>query len=308
MTTTPHSEKGTQNVTKRVFEHIDREHLRPIPRARFVLQNVALWAFGILSILFGAIAAAAALFALANAGWRYYVATHDNFLTFLVQSAPFLWLLSLAVFVLIGYELFRHTKTGYRYSFVWIVTGSVALSIALGGALYTFGLGEVFEETIGTYVPFYQPTIAATHAMWVHPERGLLAGNVLAFASDTSSFTLRAFDGSVWTIDSDDLRGPDNAVLAKGGLVRIVGVPLAQPVVKAASSTRDTDGALFHACFVFPWEVYGAFGGAHIAAPMQNVLHERKVQGERSEECKGVRPYTPLRALEEEEQASSTSP
>jgi hypothetical protein len=305
MTTPDRDPQEPERFAKRVLERIERESLTPLPRSRFVLQNVALWVFGALSILFGAIAAAAALFALANEGWRYYVATHDNLLTFIIQTAPFLWLATLAVFILVGYEIFRRTRQGYRYPLFAIALGSIALALALGGALYAFGLGEVFEEGIGTYVPFYQPTIAAEEALWSEPQRGLLAGSVVSLAPDFSSFTLRAFDGSVWTIDGDDLRSFDEAALARGGLVRIVGVPYA--ATSTATSTASTEP--FHACFVFPWEVYGAYPSDHDALPMPflHIESERNESVERSQECKGVRPYAPLRALEESGQASSSS-
>jgi hypothetical protein len=289
-------------VAMRVLDRITREQLRPLPRSRFIIQNVGLWVFGALSILFGAIAAAAGLFAFANAGWRYYVATHDNLFTFIIQTAPFLWLITLAVFAVIGYELFRHTQGGYRYRFSVVVVASVVASFALGGALYAFGLGEIIEETIGAHVPFYQPAIMAEQALWDHPERGLLAGRVVSLAPDFSSFTLLSFDGSLWSVDGDDLRHMDEETIARGGLVRIVGVPLAS----TTATTTSAEGP-FHACFVFPWEVYGAFTATHTSMPFTHLPNERNVSAERSEECKGVRPYAPLRALEDEGQASSSS-
>ncbi|MEJ0054087.1 MAG: hypothetical protein WDN10_05215 [bacterium] len=283
-------------VSRRVLEHIEREQVRPLPRSRFVLQNVALWVFGILSILFGAIAAAAALFALANAGWRYYVATHDTFLTFLIETAPLLWIVTLAFFVLIGYQIFRRTRRGYRYPFIAVAATSVAASLLLGAALYGAGFGEVIEEGLGAHVPFYRPALQAEQVIWAHPERGLLAGRVTGLAPDFSSFTLLGFDGKLWNVEGSDLRRFDEATLAHGGLVRIVGVPL-------ASTTED---AAFHACFVFPWEIYGSFAERRAPMPFPYAGGERKIAAERSEECKGVRPYAPLRALEEQGHASST--
>src|SRR5665213_962568 len=107
-------------LSRRIIDRIGREGLTPLPRSRFIIQNLAVWVFGILSIVFGSVAAAASFFALANAGWRYYVATHDTLLTFLVHAAPFAWLITLAIFIVVGYELFRHTRSGYKYPLVLV--------------------------------------------------------------------------------------------------------------------------------------------------------------------------------------------
>jgi len=286
-------------IAKNVLERIEREHVQPISRLHFILRNSALWATGILSILFGAVAAAASLFAIANAGWRYYVATHDNLLTFVVQSAPYVWLITFGVFILLGYEIFRRTKSGYRYPFIATALGSVFLSVLLGVGLYAFGFGEVFDDALGA-LPFYRPAIANEQALWTHPERGLLAGKVVSLAPDFSNFTILSFDGKLWTVDGDDLRRFDEANLARGGLVRIVGVPF------ATSTATSTDAVAFHACFVFPWEVYGSFGSPHMGMPFMHLLGERNTSLERSLECRGVRPYAPLRALEDEGEASSS--
>jgi len=287
-----------QRFSRLVIDRIEREGVTPLPRYRFIIQNVALWTFGILSIVFGSVAAAASFFALANAGWRYYVATHDTLLTFLVHAAPFAWLVTLALFIVIGYELFRRTTGSYKYPFILIAAGSVLLSVALGGGLYVFGLGELFDETIGAHLPFYQPTIAAEEALWVNPARGLLAGKIVSIAPDFSTFTLAAFDGSTWKVDGDDLREADEAALSHSAEVRIVGVPLTSSTTTAAS---------FHACFVFPWEVYGGDRDALPARPFLHLESESNSAAERSQECRGVRPYAPLRALEEGGQASSSS-
>jgi hypothetical protein len=299
--------QNADGVAKRVLDRIDREHMRPIARSHFILQNLLLWAFGAVSIVFGAVAAAAALFAIANAGWRYYVATHDNLLTFIVQTAPFVWLITFAIFVLVGYEIFKRTKSGYKYPFFAVALGSIVLSLLLGVGLYAFGLGEVFDDALGA-VPFYHPTIATEESLWSHPEKGLLAGRVVSLAPDFSSFTLLSFDGSLWTVDGDDLRHFDETALARGGLVRVVGVPFTGTTTTniATTTATSTDATAFHACFVFPWEVYGGFGANHLDMPFMHLLGERNDSAERSSECKDVRPYAPLRALEEDGEASSS--
>ena len=281
-------EQPTTTLAARVLARIARDHIVPRPRWEFIFKNYFFWTLGALAVALGAFAFSAALFEVENAGWRLAVATHPDFLTFLLSAAPFLWALALALFVLIGYANIRRTNRGYRYPLALIAFGAVITSVALGSALYAFGLGGELEEAVGDHPPFYRPILVAERSWWLAPERGLLGGSVVSVAPGISSFTLRDFAGGVWRVDGSDLSAPDLTVVARGGIVRVVGVPAA-----ATSS-------VFHACFVFPWEIRGA-QPEPVPSPLAAIssTSERSAPAARSEECKGIRPYQQLRTLEE---------
>lgn len=282
-------EPSVDRLAKRVLDRIEEGHLRPRSRWTFVFQNYTFWTLGALAIIVGAFAFSAGLFEVENAGWQFYTATHTDFLTFFLDSAPFLWLFVLALFLVLGYVNVRRTKRGYRYSLAIIALGAVLTSIALGSGLYAAGFGPEIEEAIGDHPPFYRPILSEEHSRWVSPGQGLLGGSIVSLASSTSAFVLKDFSGTLWTITTSDLRGNDFVVLAHGGTVRVVGVP------------QTATSSIFHACFVFPWQVFG-FVNDELPPPPLFVpasSSETTTSSPRSQLCKGIRPYTQLRALDE---------
>lgn len=283
----PH-DAPVEPLAKRILATIQEKHVRPRPRWEFLFKNYFFWTLGALAVVLGALAFSAALFEIENTGWRYFAATHGSFISFFFAAAPFLWVAVLALFILLGYATIRHTRTGYRYPLSLIALGAVLTSITLGTSLYAAGFGGSVEEALGDHPPFYRPVLETEHSWWVAPTKGLLGGVVISVASDTASFTLQDFSGREWIVDSSDVRGPDLAALLRGGVVRVAGVPI------TSNSTT-----LFHACFVFPWRI---FGGPSTPLPLPLAFiasTSEKITGAvRSEECKGTRLYNELHSID----------
>ncbi len=275
-------------LTERIFKRIKGEHLVPRPRWEFVFKNYFFWMLGALAVAFGALAFSATLFRIENVDWRLSVATHPNFFSFFIDAAPFVWVVTLALFILIGHFNIRRTEHGYRYSLAVITLGAILTSLTLGVCLYAIGFGGRVDEIIGDHPPFYRPILVEERSWWLAPEKGLLGGQVVEAASDISSFMLRDFSGHVWTIDASDLRAPDLATIARGGIVRIVGIP-----VSAASS-------VFHACFVFPWETHGDFRSNPPPPPLAAIssTSEQNVTTSANNPCENIRPYKQLRSVD----------
>ena len=277
------------HFAKRVLERISDEKLTPRPRWEFVFKNYVFWGLGAVAIALGAFAFSAMLFEIENVDWRLALVTHGSFLAFFLDAAPFLWVGALALFIALGYVNVRRTNHGYRYSLALIAAGAVLTSLTFGAALYATGLGGLIEETVGAYAPFHRPILTEERSWWLAPGKGLLGGHIVSSAPDVASFVLRDFNGALWNVDGSDLRMPDIAAVARGGLVRIVGVPT------TATST------VFHACFVLSWEFHGDFQHAPSPLPVAAIAStsERSPFAVRSEVCKGIRPYQQLRALDE---------
>lgn len=282
-----HDAGKTDSLMERVLHRIDTEDLSPKAKWVFMVRNGGFWVLGVVSIVVGALAFSAALFEIENADWLLFPATHSNFLSFFLETAPFWWAFVLLLFVGLGYENIRHTKRGYRYPLSLIVAGAILTSVTIGTVLYAAGLGERVEEGFGDHPPFYRPIIMVERSGWEHPENGVLGGTVLSASSTLATFTLQDFSGVVWTVDDDDLGPPDLTAVARGGEVRVVGVPM------TGSTTT------FHACFVFPWQPHGTFISTSEPPPTAFFASTSEINAapERSEECRDIRPYEALHDL-----------
>jgi hypothetical protein len=291
--TTQHKQEEHADLAAKVFGRIKDEKIAPRSRWHFVLHNYTLWALWGVSIIVGALAVAANIFVFANFGWQLYAATHNSFMGFVLDYLPYLWLVTLCIFVFIAYENMRHTKRGYRYP-LWVIVAVSILASGFGGVmLYTAGVGQFVDSTIGKRIPLHRPFVMIKTEHWVSPERGLLAGEVVNADETSDIFVLRTFEGVEWTIETSSLMEPDWRALNEFSEVRVIGVPL------VAMGTER-----FHACFVLPWELHGRMMQPAGPRPHQLVTHigtsspnERKVIGMRSSTCKDVRLYDAIHQL-----------
>lgn len=237
-------------LPEKVLDRITKEHVKQKPRWVFRTKNVVFWTLWFICIVGGgSFAVAAILFHSRFAGWDMYPVTHGSLLSFLTDTFPYIWILILAAFLVLGFENVRNTKTGYRYAFSWITGLSLAACLVGGSVLYALGAGKYIDEGIGEHIPFHRPAIRHQEEFWSNPERGLLFGTVTAVEPVGAAFSLRDMNGTVWSIDGSDLPETDRASLTASSEIRLVGLP------------QEGSELSFHACFVIPWEVPGGHGG-----------------------------------------------
>ncbi|MCK9361164.1 hypothetical protein M0Q28_02945 [Patescibacteria group bacterium] len=285
---------GQEPLADKIIDRIEQEGVVPKPRWQFSATNQFFWVIWALSLVFAAAAAAAMIFALANAGWEFRSVTHDGFFSYLVDVLPVFWIAAMLVFVLLAYENLKRTKLGYRYPVRLIVGVGVIGSLVGGAALFAGGLGENVEENVGRHIPMYRPAVEAQRRFWVNPSKGLLGGEITQADPEYATFTVRTFDGGMWVVNGDELGNRDRDYLSDKRIIRIVGVP-------AIAATNTAEPPVFHACMVFPWEVRGHAAFAPGAAPTFSVFSPsagnqavRIPFEQRSTLCKGVRPYDTL--------------
>ncbi|NNM83677.1 hypothetical protein HKL94_00440 [Candidatus Parcubacteria bacterium] len=281
-------EQAPDHLAKRVLGRITDEHLMPRPRWKFLLRNYIFWGLGIIAILLGALAFSATLFEVQNADWRLFPAMHMDLISFFFATAPFVWVFALALFIFVGYIYIRRTVHGYRYPLTTIAIGAVLLAFLLGNGLYAMGFGGEVEEAIGDHPPFYRPILVEERSWWLASQKGLLGGEVERVSPRFTSFVLRDFSGRVWDVDTSDLRNRDLVTVARGGVVRVIGVP--------ATSTSS----IFHACFVFPWITAGVPQDEPMPPPLAVIASTSgKSAAEQSSACKDIRPYNQLSQVED---------
>lgn len=225
-----------------LFNRIEDENLQPRSRIFFKSRECVMWALWLMSIFIGALAVAISVFVVLHHQYALYEATHTNFLTFLVDILPFVWL---AVFVFMTYFALynlRHTKHGYRYSVTTILCSSIVLSFALGSALQFFGLGYTIDSQLGKQMKMYMSQEKVEVKLWQQPESGRMVGvQVLDTVEPEKFIIFEDVSGNRWRIDVIELFPEDKALLADMRRVRLLG------------EVTDLKNKLFHACGVFSW-------------------------------------------------------
>jgi hypothetical protein len=232
----------TSSTAVRVFEQIEREAITPISRFRFILSEWGVWVAWVATVVSGAIALATLGYVALSANYALYEATHDNFLTFAVAVMPYVWIVLFAGMVYLATYEMKNTKRGYRYTTSFIV-GSSILGTVLGAMLlHSFGLGYLLDRTLGQQLSLYMSMEKMEQKMWQMPKEGRLIGELLASESLITSDVATNFkdgSGTVWRLNTTELRPRDLALLQLGERVRLLGT--------------TTSEVTFHVCGVFPW-------------------------------------------------------
>ncbi len=214
-----------------ILSRIEKEGMCPRPRWQFFLREGVIWTVGIASIGVGALAVAATLFEVRHAWWDAYEATHETFLTFLIDALPAMWIASLGVFTLLAYASVRYTKRGYVHSIPIVFLGIVLLNSIGGVALYAFGAGEFADEQVGVWMPFQRPLLERERTRWMMPEEGRVAGVVREMPFGEPIVWIEAVDGIPYAIDITDFSRPDRARMRVGDQMRVLGVPTTTPEI-----------------------------------------------------------------------------
>lgn len=218
------------------------------PRSRWVYfcQECIVWTAWVISILIGSLAVAISLFVVTHNQYALYEATHENFLTFVVEVMPYLWLIAFGVMVYIAVFNLRHTKRGYRYSITMILSSSLVLSFAGGSALHYFGLGYRIDNILGYQMPMYMSQNKLEQKMWQAPAEGRLVGRQVAKTiANNPIIIFEDMEGNRWQMNISELSEHDMNHMSSGKTVRLLGKSI-NPELK-----------IFHACGAFPWMVNG---------------------------------------------------
>lgn len=166
------------DISKQVLQKIKEEKIAPEPRWKFLLKDYAVWVFFGVSILLGGLATAVIIFLTQNSGWDIYSQGQASWWKFVILNIPYFWFIFFVLFVFIAYYNFRHTTTGYRHRFFYILLFSVMCSVLLGTIAYGAGLGQKIEDVFYRRMPFYEQMMRHRQQVWQQPGRGFLVGEI----------------------------------------------------------------------------------------------------------------------------------
>ncbi len=259
------------NIETKILEQIQNQSIKPKSKWEFSLINISFWVMGILTVLLGAMTFSASSYFVKNIRWDLYKATHPNFLTFLLEFTPYLWIGLFIFFIIFTYYFFNKTSRGYKYDLKLVAGIIFGLSIILGQVASGLGLGQLIDDKIGSKIPFHRGIRIHNYQIWNNPEQGLLMGEI-------------QFDGAQYILI--DNNNDKHLLITTNGLD-----PLSWDLLRNGGSVRLVGNQVksgFDVCLILP----------EIGNGMQNKnnpnLDERKSRINRSIECEGVKPFRRL--------------
>jgi len=207
-----------KNISQIVQERIKEEGIKPISRKVFSIKRVAFWVIVFSSLLVGAFTFSLALSSLLNNDWDLY----NKFgLNFVFKTLPYFWLLSLALFTILGEYYYRKTLLGHRRGIFVILGIYVVFTSVFGLTFYLVGVSNFTEKYLEEGPTVYRNILLNRHEVWSHPDDGLLSGKITRIAPDV----LEIIDpnGFVWIVDTSSAVTRGKTEIEIGERIKIIG-------------------------------------------------------------------------------------
>ncbi len=227
--------------SKFILDEIEKRHVELIPRWRFLVKRLSFWLLAAISVVTGGLAMATAIYVFID---NDFIADHDYIHRFfterplvedIISSIPYVWLAALALFTLVAFFGFRHTKKGYRYSAPKVIAASLSASLFLSLCLNTVDVGGYIHRYLIENVHVYNNLINANEQRWTNSQKGFLGGKVIKIDNVQHQIVLRDFNMGIWRVDINKAEVRPKTQIAPGKYLKITGIKTGRRTFQALS-------------------------------------------------------------------------
>ena len=223
-----------KNISQIALERIREEGIKPISRNVFNIKRVLFWSVVGSSFIVGAFTFSLVISALLNNDWDLYNKFGFNFI---LRTLPYFWLISLAVFTILGELYYRKTLLGHRRGFIVIIGIYLVSTTVFGSIFYLVGVGNFVEESLENRAPIYRNIMLNRHEVWSHPEEGLLSGIIIRVVDN--EIEVVDLNGFIWLVGTKDSFVRGRTEIEIGERIKITG--------------NVVNNNIFHADEIRPW-------------------------------------------------------
>jgi len=211
-----------QNFGEELLHQIKEKNIQPKPRWEFLAKNYAIWILGGLSLILGAISMSLVFYMIRYSDLDVYRRIGGFSWGNIMLIIPVFWIICLALFIFIVLCDVKHTKTGYRYSWISILFAAILASVALGGFFYALGINKAIDDTLGRHLPFYDRIVNPHIDFWSQPQGGRLTGLIIEQV-DTDEYRLIDKDRQEWIVLTSEATQDPEAKLEINRPARFLG-------------------------------------------------------------------------------------
>ncbi len=208
-------------LSTKVLEKIEKENVRPIPKWHFVLKRSFIWILFWLNLVLGVIGVAIIIFLFIANDAVLETSLVSSFWQRMLLVVPIAWILLTALFLWVAYYNFRNTEGGYRFTALKIFTLNIVIILILGFVVYITGGARRINNFFTRYIPYYSSTLDTRTMVWMRPEEGYLAGDIVNI--EGKSLALLDLSGETWDVEFSGAQIKHIVDLTVGERIKIIG-------------------------------------------------------------------------------------
>jgi hypothetical protein len=188
--------------SKDILNKIKNEHIIPKSYFQTHWKSYAFWILWIAIMFFGAMSFSLLLL---NVLDIRLVFLHElgvgRYLRILIGTMPYFWLTLVIVALGAGYFAMRKTRTGYRYSMLFITTIIVLIISLVGVFLHATKLNKHLGNRM-IHNPHMMKMGFPAQERFLQPKEGMLGGRIVEISE--SEFFVKNVQGNIWKVVHDD--------------------------------------------------------------------------------------------------------
>lgn len=210
-----------EDISKKVLKVIREENVKPIPKWHFVLKSSFIWILFGVNLILGVIGTAIIIFLFADNDVVFDASLVSNIWERLLLMIPIAWIILTIIFLLVAYYNFKNTEGGYRFTALKIFALNIVIILILGFVVYITGGARRINNFFTRYIPHYSSTLDTRAMVWMRPEKGYLAGDIVSI--EGKNLALLDLNGKTWNVEFSGAQVKPIVDLAVGERIKIIG-------------------------------------------------------------------------------------
>lgn len=186
-------------LSKNIVDQIKGGKIKLKPKWQFVLRNTLLIAAVVIAIVIGGLVMSLVFLKVGDLDWELMSIYGERGLPPFFEVLPMLWLLMLVLVLLLAVWSFEKTDSAYKIRPVWVVLGSILVSMLLAGVLYAVRGPELMEEVLRSTVPAYDQMERERVGRFHLPALGVLPGRVMELDLDRG-LQMQDLKENIWMV------------------------------------------------------------------------------------------------------------
>lgn len=207
-----------KDISKIALERIKEGGIKPISRNIFNIKRVLFWALIFITLVVSALTFSLVLSNLFNNDWDLYDKYGFNFI---LKTLPYFWFVAFIIFIILGEYYYRKTLLGHRRDLMVVVGIYLLYTVFFGSLLYFIGVDDYVEQSLIKNAPGTNSFILNRHEIWMHPEGGLLSGEIMLV--NDNEIQVIDINNFIWIVNTKDAFSHGKVKVEVGEKIKILG-------------------------------------------------------------------------------------
>lgn len=209
--------------SKKIIDQIKKQEIVPAPKWKLNLKSYVFWVLLIGIVLLSAIFLSLAIFSVVDFDFELMRQLRlGRYIRLLIVSAPYVWLIMLVLTIVLGFFVFRKTRTGYRYNALLIASVILLVVSTLGAGAHMMKVNDRIENAFSRGPEGLHRLAPPGEEKFFNPKEGIISGKIIEKQKEL--IVIKNINGEEWAVSYDkDTKIRRSELIKVQGVVIVIG-------------------------------------------------------------------------------------